>query len=69
MFIWASFANHWDLLLRDCDKRRKETEILTTQKSVMKTHIIHQTKHCLRHNVDRQANVSFPRKRTLPLDD
>ena len=26
--IWATFENHWDLLLRECVKRReKETQI------------------------------------------
>ena len=30
---WATFENYWDLLLRECAKRReKETQILGTQK-------------------------------------
>ena len=31
-FKWATFENHWDLLLRHCSERReKETQNLTTQ--------------------------------------
>ena len=40
------FGNHWDLLLRECAERReKETQKLTTQKTFMKTHFVRQTKY------------------------
>ena len=33
-FIWATFVNHWDLLLRDCSERReKAAKKMTTQKT------------------------------------
>ena len=47
---WAAFENHWDLLLHECAKTR-EKETYTTHKTSMKTHIVHQTKDQLRHNI------------------
>ena len=45
-FILATFVNHWDLLLRDCSERReKEAQKMTTQKTFIRTHIVQQTKH------------------------
>ena len=41
MFTWATFENHWDLLLRDCVERREKNPKLTTQKAFIKTHIVH----------------------------
>ena len=37
----------------ECAKRREEdTQILTTYKTYMKTHIVQQTKHQLRHDIN-----------------
>ena len=45
-FIWATFVNHWDLLLRRCSERReKEVQKMNIQKTFRKTHIVQQTKH------------------------
>ena len=45
-FNWATFVNHWDLLLRDCSERREEeAQKMTTQKTFKKTHIVQPTKH------------------------
>ena len=44
--IWTTFENHLDLFLRDCSETiEKETQKMTTQKTVIKTHIVQQTKH------------------------
>ena len=44
--IWATFENHWYLLLLDCSERReKETQKITTQKSFIEKHIVQQTMH------------------------
>ena len=43
IFTWASFKNHWNMFLREFAKgRQKETQILTTHKIFMKTHIVQQ---------------------------
>ena len=47
--VWATFENHWDLLLREYEKiREKETQMLTPLKSLMETHIVRQSKAQLR---------------------
>ena len=52
MLTWASFENHGDVLLREFAKgRQKETQILTTDKIIIKTHIAQQKKQQLRHNI------------------
>ena len=58
----ATFENHWNLLLRECPKRReKETQILTTQKTFTKRHFVQQKKHQLRHNINRHNNFCVKR--------
>ena len=42
MFTWDSFENHWDLLIRECVRRREKTQMLTTNKTFMKLHIAQQ---------------------------
>ena len=55
-FTLASFENIWALLLRECGKRReKKTQILTSQKTFMKTDVAPQTKHQLRHKISRKC--------------
>ena len=51
MFTWASFENHWDMLIGEFAKRRqKETQKLTTPKIFMKTHIVQLTKTTVQTN-------------------
>ena len=58
MFTWASFENHWDILLRELAKRRqKETQLLTIPKIIMKLHIVQQTEQELRHNINKHVKV------------
>ena len=45
--------NQKNKFFSECAKRReKETQILTTHKTYMKTHIVQQTKHLLRHDIN-----------------
>ena len=57
MFTWASFENHWDVLLREFAKRRqKETQILTTDKSNYENAYYTTKKQQLRHNIIKRLN-------------
>ena len=44
MFTWASFENHLKYHANLLKEDQKETQILTTHKIFMKTHIVQQTK-------------------------
>ena len=50
-----------------CKKRRKETQILTTHNTFMKTHIVQQTKHQLRHDIS--GKMVFELQGMEPLID
>ena len=69
-FIWGKFENHWDLLLTDKAKRReKETQTHHSQLFIIKTHILHQTKHQLQRNINRQVNFWISVSWMGPLND
>ena len=40
-------------------KRTEETQILTTKKTFMKTHIVQQTKHQLRHDINGKWFLNY----------
>ena len=58
--IWATFENHWDMLLRECAKsREKETQVNHWIFSL--NAYCPKTKHQLRHDITAHLNFSNTR--------